>query len=66
MNDVEVKERYQVEISNGASAVENTDDNIDLNGNCESIRDGIKTSTKGSLCYHNVMGITIFKSVQNY
>jgi hypothetical protein len=62
---VEVREHYQVEISNGTSAVEDKDDNMDHDGDGESIRDVIKTSAKGSLCYHSLTSITIFKSVQN-
>jgi hypothetical protein len=54
---VEVREQYQVEISNGTSAVEDKDDNMDLDEDCESMRDVTKISAKGSLCYVYVIAV---------
>jgi len=38
LNDVEVKEQYQVKISNRFAALENLDDDVDINRAWESIR----------------------------
>jgi hypothetical protein len=48
-NDVEVKEKYQVEISNRFAALESLDESFDINNAWESIRENIKTSVKGNL-----------------
>jgi hypothetical protein len=42
LSDVEVKEQYQVKISNSAAALENSDDDVDINRACEYIRENIK------------------------
>jgi hypothetical protein len=39
VNDAEVKEQYQVEISNRFRALGNLDDNVDINRAWESIRE---------------------------
>jgi hypothetical protein len=46
LDDVEVKEKYQVEISNRFAALESLDQSIDTNYAWESIRENIKTSAK--------------------
>jgi hypothetical protein len=45
-NYAEVKEQYQVKITNRFAAVENFDDNVDMNRVSENIRENIKTSAK--------------------
>jgi hypothetical protein len=42
LNDVEVKEQYQVKISNRFAALENFEDDIDINSTWESITENIK------------------------
>jgi hypothetical protein len=44
LDDVEVKERYQVEISNRFTALESLDEGFDINNAWKSIRENIKTS----------------------
>jgi hypothetical protein len=44
LNDVEVKEKYQVEISNRFAALESLDESFEINNAWESIRENIKTS----------------------
>jgi hypothetical protein len=43
LNDAEVKEQYQVKIKNRFAALENFDDNMDMNRAWENIRENIKT-----------------------
>jgi hypothetical protein len=55
LNDLEVKEKYQVKISNRFTALENLrdDDDVDNNRYQESIRDNIKdTATETMGCYY--------------
>jgi hypothetical protein len=47
-NDVEIKEEYQVKISNRFAALEDLDNSIDTNRAWEIIRENIKTSAKES------------------
>jgi hypothetical protein len=54
LNDAKVKEQYQVKITNRFAALENCDDNIDMNTACENIRENIKTSTKESLGHYEL------------
>jgi hypothetical protein len=42
LNDAEVKEQYQVKITNTFVALENFDDNVDMNRAWENIRENIK------------------------
>jgi hypothetical protein len=44
-NDAEVKEQYQVKITNRFTALENCDDNVDTNRAWENIRENIKTDS---------------------
>jgi hypothetical protein len=54
MDDVEVKEKYQVEISNRFTALEYLDENFDPNNALEIIRENIKTSAKDNLGYQKL------------
>jgi hypothetical protein len=49
LNDAEVKEQYQVKITNRFAALENFDENVDMNTAWEIIRENIKISAKESL-----------------
>jgi hypothetical protein len=55
LDDVEVKEKYQVEISNRFAALEKLDESFDIKNAWKSIRENIKTSAKDNLGYqkHN-------------
>jgi hypothetical protein len=54
LDDEEVKEKYQVEISNIFAALESLDEIFDINNAWESIRENIKTSTKDNLGYQKL------------
>jgi hypothetical protein len=54
LDDVEIKEKYQVEISNRFVALESLDESFDINNAWESIRENIKTSAKESLEYQKL------------
>jgi hypothetical protein len=54
LDDVEVKEKYQVEISNRFAALESLHESFDINNAWESIRENIKTSAKDNLGYHKL------------
>jgi hypothetical protein len=43
LNDAEVKEQYQVKITNRFAALENFDDNVDMNTAWENVTENIKT-----------------------
>jgi hypothetical protein len=49
LDDVEVKEKYHVEISNRFAALDSLDKGFDINNAWESIRENIKTSAKHNL-----------------
>jgi hypothetical protein len=51
LNEVECKEQYQVEISDRFAALENLDDDVDINSAWETVRENIKISGKESLGY---------------
>jgi hypothetical protein len=51
LDDVEVKEKYQVEIPNRLAALESLDESFDMNSAWESIRENVKTSAKDNLGY---------------
>jgi hypothetical protein len=53
-DDVEVKEKYQMEISNRFAALENLDQSLDINSGWGSIKGNIKTSAKENLGYHGL------------
>jgi hypothetical protein len=54
LNDVEVKEKYQVEISNRLAALESFDESFDIKNAWESIRGNIKTSDKDNVGYQKL------------
>jgi hypothetical protein len=51
---IEVKEKYQVEISNRFAALENLDESFYINNAWESNRENIKTSAKDNLGYQKL------------
>jgi hypothetical protein len=54
LNDIVVKEKYQVEISNRVSTLESLHESFDINNSWESIKENIKTSAKDNLGYHRL------------
>jgi DNA repair ATPase RecN len=54
LNYAAVKEQYQVKITNSFAALENFDDNMDMNRAWEIIRENIKTSAKESLGHYEL------------
>jgi hypothetical protein len=54
LDEVEVKEKYQVEISNRFATLESLDESFDINSAWESIRENIKTSAKDNLGYNRL------------
>jgi hypothetical protein len=54
LNDVEVKEKYQVEISNRFAASERLDESFDINNVWESIRENIEASAKDNPGYQKL------------
>jgi hypothetical protein len=51
---LEVKEKYQVEISNRFAALKSLEESFDINNAWESIRENIKTSAKENLGYQKL------------
>jgi hypothetical protein len=51
LNDVEVKEKYHVEISNRFAALKSSGESFDINNARESMRENIKTLAKDNLGY---------------
>jgi hypothetical protein len=54
LNDAEVKEQYQVKITNRFAALENTDENVDMDRGWENIRENINISAKESLGHYEL------------
>ena len=54
LNELEVMEQYQIEITNRFAALENLNNNEDVNGTWEKIKENIKTSAKESLGLHEL------------
>ena len=52
LNELGVKEKYQIEIRNRFAALENLNGDENVNKACENIKDNIKTSAKESLGLH--------------
>jgi len=52
LNELEVKEKYQIEITNRFAALENLDVEEGVNRAWENIKENIKTSAKESLGLH--------------
>ena len=49
LNEPQVTEQYQIEITNRFAALENSDDDEDINRNWENVKENIQTSAKESL-----------------
>jgi len=54
LNELDFKEKYQIEITNRFVALENLDDDEDTNRTWENIKENIKTSAKDSLGLHEL------------
>jgi hypothetical protein len=54
LDDVEVKEKYQAEISNRFATLESLDESFNINNAWETIRKNIKTSAKENLGYQKL------------
>jgi uncharacterized protein YjiS (DUF1127 family) len=54
LNDIGVKEKYQVEISNRFADLESLGESFGINNGWESIRENIKTSAKDNLGYQKL------------
>ena len=54
LNELEVRKQYQIEITNRFAALENLNDDEDVNRTWENIKENIKTSAKESLCLHEL------------
>jgi hypothetical protein len=54
LDDVVVKEKYQVETSNTFAAVDSLDESFDISNAWEIMRENIKTSAEDSLGYHRL------------
>jgi hypothetical protein len=52
LDDLDVKERYQVETSNRFAALENSEKSLEINSAWKSIGENNKTSVKENLGYH--------------
>ena len=53
LNEPEVREQYQIEITNKFAALENLNDDEDINRTWENIKENIQISGKESLGLHN-------------
>jgi len=54
LNELEVKEKYQIEITNRFVALENLNVDEDVNRAWENVKENIKTSAKESLGLHEL------------
>ena len=54
LNELEVRNQYQIEITNRFAALENSSDGEDMILTWENIKENIKTSPKKSLCLHEL------------
>jgi len=54
LNEPEVRKQYQIEITNRFAALENLNDDEDVNRTCENIKENIQTSAKESLGLHEL------------
>jgi len=54
LNEPEVKEQYQIEITNKFAALENLKDDEEVNRTWENINENIQTSVKESLGLHEL------------
>jgi hypothetical protein len=53
-NELEVRKQYQIEITNRFAALENLNDDEDINRTWENIEENMKTSAKESLGLHEL------------
>jgi hypothetical protein len=54
LNEVEGKEKYRVEVSNGLAALDDLDAEVEINIIWETIRENITISDKYSLGYYEI------------
>ena len=54
LNELEVREQYQIEITNRSAALENLSDDEDVDRTWENVKENIKTSAKESLGLHEL------------
>jgi len=54
LNEPEVREKYQIKITNRFAALENLNDDEDINRTRENIKENIQTSVKESLGLHKL------------
>jgi hypothetical protein len=54
LDDIEVKEKYQVRVSNRFAALESLDESFDINNALKSIRENIKTSIEDDIGYQKL------------
>jgi hypothetical protein len=54
LDDVEVKDKYQVEISNRFMALEKLNESLDIKSIWEVIKEYVKTSAKENIGYHTL------------
>jgi hypothetical protein len=54
LNEVDSKEQYCYEVSNGFAALENLDADVDTNAAWETIKENIKLSGKENLGYYEL------------
>jgi len=54
LNEPEVREQYQIEITNRYAALENVNDDDDVNRTWENIKENIQTSAEESLVLHEL------------
>ena len=54
LNEPEIREQYQIEITNTFAALENLNDDEDVNRTWENIKENIQTSAKESLGLHKL------------
>jgi hypothetical protein len=68
LNAGDVKEQYQVTIRNSFAALEDLEDNGDINGAWDNITENIKISVQESLgyCETNIVNRGLMRNVQNW
>ena len=54
LNELEARKKYQIKISNRFAALENLNDNGDINRAWGNIKENIKTSSKDSLSLYEL------------
>jgi hypothetical protein len=51
LNELEGKEQFRIEVSNRFAALEDLNPKVEINSDCKTIRENIKTSAKERLGY---------------